>query len=214
MSSRVIRCGAVGIVLVSCVASRSAAQMQVEIGATVGYYSPMGSFEPASVHSTALPASPSSLSGTALGGELRLWFVPRIGLELAGSTTASSVGGGSTPVGYKPSTPARVNTGTAQLLFRVTSDANRTRIWIGAGAAAIRHSGVAYEVFGKPVNYGGVVGLGSAFRLAGGLNANIGVSTMIYNIDFRSASIFDNGLNERGAQVDVMLRTGLSYSWP
>jgi hypothetical protein len=47
MSSRVIRFGAAGIVLVSCVASRSAAQMQVEVGQTVGYDSPMGSFEPA-----------------------------------------------------------------------------------------------------------------------------------------------------------------------
>ena len=214
MVDRVIRSLAAGALLVLCFANRSAAQMQVEIGATVGYYSPMGSFQPASVHSTALPESPSALSGTALGGELRLWMVPRVGLELAGSTTASSVGGGSTPGGYKPSTPARVNVGTAQLLFRVTDEANRTRIWIGAGTGVIRHAGVAYRVFGKPVSYGGVVGLGSAFRIAGGLNANIGVSTMIYNIDFRGTSIFDGGLNERGTQVDMMLRTGLSYSWP
>jgi hypothetical protein len=86
-------------------------------------------------------------------------------------------------------------------------------VWIGAGAAAVRHGGVAYEVFGKPVNYGGVVGLGSAFRIVGGLNANIGLSALIYNIDFRSSSIFE-GLNERGTQVDMMLRTGVSYSWP
>jgi hypothetical protein len=36
---------------------------------------------------------------------------------------------------------------------------------------------------------------------------------MIYNIDFRSSSIFE-GLNERGTQVDMMLRTGVSYRWP
>jgi hypothetical protein len=139
--------------------------------------------------------------------------MPRVGLELAGSTTASSVGGGATPEGGRPAVPARVNVGTAELLFRVTGDGNRTRVWIGAGAAAVRHGGVAYEVFGKPVNYGGVVGLGSAFRIVGGLNANIGLSALIYNIDFRSSSIFE-GLNERGTQVDMMLRTGVSYSWP
>ena len=212
MVDRVIASLAAGVLLVACFASRSAAQMQVEVGATIGYYSPMGSFQPVSVNSVDLPSSPSSLSGTALGGEIRLWFVPRVGVEVAGSTTASSVGGGSTPNGYRPSVSARVDAGTAQLLFRVTGDANQTRVWIGAGTAVIRHGGVAYEVFGKPVSYGSVVGLGSAFRLAGRLNATVGLSTMIYNIDFRG-SRFDP-VEERGTQVDMMLRTGVSYSWP
>jgi hypothetical protein len=44
--------------------------------------------------------------------------MPRVGLELAGSTTASSVGGGATPEGGRPAVPARVNVGTAELLFR------------------------------------------------------------------------------------------------
>jgi hypothetical protein len=210
---RVLAGLAAGALFVLCLASRSDAQMQVEIGATIGYYSPMGSFQAEQAHLTDLPSSPSSLSGTAIGGDLRLWLVPRVGLELAGSTTASSVGGGATPEGGRPAVPARVNVGTAELLFRVTGDGNRTRVWIGAGAAAVRHGGVAYEVFGKPVNYGGVSGLGSAFRIVGGLNANIGLSALIYNIDFRSSSIFE-GLNERGTQVDMMLRTGVSYSWP
>ena len=213
MISRICAHMAVTATLIATFVSGAAAQMGVEIGATIGYYLPMGSFQPASVLSTDLPKSPSSLSGTALGGELRLWFVPRLGLELAGSTTGSSIGGGSTPAGFRPGVPARVNVGTAELLFRVTGDANRARVWIGAGGAAIRHGGVAYEVFGKPVNYGGVVGLGSAFRITGGLNATVGLATMIFNIDFRSSSIFVGGVNERGTQTDMMLRAGVSYSW-
>jgi hypothetical protein len=209
---RVLSSIAAGAVLVSCFANRSAAQMQIELGATIGYYSPLGSFQPVSVHSTELPSSPSSLSGTALGAAVRLWFVPRLGLEVAGSTTGSSVGGGSTPNGSRPSVPARVDAGTVQLLFRVTGDANPTRVWLGAGTAVIRHGGVAYEVFGKPLSYGGVVGLGSAFRITGGLNATVGLSTMIYNIDFRGSRF--EPVEERGTQVDMMLRTGVSYSWP
>jgi hypothetical protein len=214
MCSRVNTIVASTAVLTASFVSPSAAQMQVEIGATVGYYSPMGSFHPASIHSVDLPRSPSSLSGAALGGEIRLWAVPRLGLEIAGSTTASRVGGGATPDGERPGVPARVNVGTAQLLVRVTGDVNRTRIWIGAGAGAIQHAGAAYEEFGKPVNYGGVVGLGSAFRIAGRLNANIGLSTMIYNLDIRGSSLNDPGLRERGTQADMMLRTGLSVNFP
>jgi hypothetical protein len=115
---RVLAGLAAGALFVLCLASRSDAQMQVEIGATIGYYSPMGSFQAEQAHLTDLPSSPSSLSGTAIGGDLRLWLVPRVGLELAGSTTASSVGGGATPEGGRPAVPARVNVGTAELLFR------------------------------------------------------------------------------------------------
>ncbi|HEY2895612.1 MAG TPA: hypothetical protein VGJ12_00630 [Gemmatimonadaceae bacterium] len=212
MIDRIITGLALGAVLVSCFASPSAAQMRVELGATIGYYSPMGSFQPVSIYSVGLPRSPSSLSGTALGGELRLWLVPRLGVEIAASTTGSSVGGGSTPNGYHSSVPARVDAGTAQLLVRVTGDDNRTRVWFGAGAAAIRHGGDAYEIFGKPVNYGGVVGLGSAFRITGALNATLGLSTMIYNIDFRGSRFAP--VEERGTQVDMMLRTGVSVRWP
>src|SRR4051812_19615412 len=45
------------------------AQVSVEIGATVGYYSPMGSFKREYLQSMDLPRSPSDLDGTALGGE-------------------------------------------------------------------------------------------------------------------------------------------------
>jgi hypothetical protein len=212
MVDRVITSVAAGVLLVACFASRSAAQMQVEIGATIGYYSPMGSFQPVSVFSVDLPRSPSSLGGTALGGEIRLWFAPRVGVELAVSTTGSSVGGGSTPNGFHSSVHARVNAGTAQLLFRVTGDDDRTRVWFGTGTAVIQHGGAAYEVFGKPVNYGGVVGVGSAFRITGALNATVGLSTMIYNIDFRGSRF--EPVEERGTQVDMMIRTGLSVRFP
>jgi hypothetical protein len=67
-------------------------------------------------------------------------------------------------------------------------------------------------VFGKPVSYGSVVGLGSAFRITGRLNANVGLSSMIYNIDFRGSAF--NPVEERGTQVDMMLRTGVSVSFP
>jgi len=211
---RVLTSLVAGAVLVAACASRSAAQEQLEIGATVGYYSPMGSFQPVQLYSTDLPRSPNSLSGTAFGGDLRLWFAPRVGLELAGSTIASSVGGGSTPNGVRPSVPARVTEGTAELLFRVTGDATRTRVWIGAGTAAIWHGGVAYRDFENAMSLGSVIGLGSAFRIRGGLNANIGVSTLIYILDIHGSTLSDTAVEERGTQSDMMLRTGVSYSWP
>ena len=196
-------------------ASSAVAQVKVEMGATIGLYAPLGSFQPAGAYSSNLPHSPSSLGGTAVGGQLRLWVAPRIGFELAGSTASSSVGGASTPNPYRSDAPepARVSTGTAQLLFRLTRDESRARVWIGAGAGVVQHGGDAYTAFGKPVNYGGVLGLGSAIRIRGGLSADLGLTSMIYNFDIRGITATDPGLSERGKQLDLLLHTGLSYSW-
>lgn len=194
-------------------ASHARAQLEVEVGATIGRYSPLGSFHRASVYSTALPNSPSSLGGTAFGGQFRMWVSPRLGFELAGATTTRNFGGGFTPGGDVPSTSARVTSGTAELLIRVTGADSRARVWAGAGAGAIQHGGAAYASFGKPVNYGGALSAGSAIRISGGLSADIGVTSLIYNLDIRGTEATDPGLSERGTQVDLLLRTGLSYSW-
>jgi hypothetical protein len=99
------------------------------------------------------------------------------------------------------------------LLFRVTRDDGRTRVWASVGAGAIQHGGAAYPSFGKPVNYGGALGVGSAIRISGGLSADIGVTSLIYNLNIRGTEATDPGLSERGTQVNVLLRPGLSYSW-
>ncbi|MDQ2766670.1 MAG: hypothetical protein M3Y30_05895 [Gemmatimonadota bacterium] len=159
------------------------------------------------------PNSPGDLSGAALGGELRLWIAPRVGFAFAGSTVSSDVGGGVTPEGYHPPTRARVSTGSAQLLFRVTGDESRARVWLGAGGGLVKHGGDAYEQFNKPVDFAGVFGVGSAIRITGRLNAELGATTTIYNVNMSTTTLaFGPGVFERGRQTDLLLRTGLSYT--
>ena len=212
MTSRVSR-STLAIVLASLVLSTPVvAQIRVELGGTIGRYSPTRSFQPASVYSTQLPLSPDELSGLALGGQLRLW-VGRIGVQLAATTTASREGGGNTPGGYKSPTAARVSTGSAQLLLRLTGGGGRTRAWLGAGAGAIQHDGAAYKPYGSPVNYGGVIGVGSAIRIIAGLSADLGITSMVYSLNIRGTTQTDPRISERGRQVDMLLHTGLSYRW-
>lgn len=211
MTSRV-SCNALVAALCSvALASPAAAQLKVELGATVGLYSPAGSFAPVSVHSTDLPNGPGDLSGATFGAQLRLWVIPRLGLELAGSTASSTVGSTNSPNGLSRTTSARVSTGTAQLLFRLTNDASRARIWLGAGAGEVQHGGQTYEVFGTPVNFAGVFSAGSAIRIIGGLSADVGVTSMIYNFNAHATQAGES-LSERGRQVDMVFRTGLSYA--
>jgi hypothetical protein len=212
MTSRVSR-STLAVVLASLVlATPVVAQIRVELGGTIGAYLPQGRFQPAPVGSTLLAASPDQLSGMALGGQLRVW-IARVGVQLSATTTSSRAGGGSTPEGYFAAIPARVSTRSALLLFRLTGDGGRSRVWLGAGAGAIRHGGPAYEPFGTPINYGGVIGLGSAIHLIAGLSADLGVTSMIYDLNIRGTAQTDPRLSERGRQVDLLLHTGLSYSW-
>ena len=107
--------------------------------------------------------------------------------------------------------------GSAQILFRATGDDSRARVWFGAGAGAVQHGGSAYEPYGNPVNWAEVLSVGSAFRISGGLSADVGVTTMMYNLDVGVRrgvlSPAQQQVTESGGQFDLLLRTGLSYSW-
>ena len=209
--------GCSALVIAACamsVASSARAQFSVEIGATIGRYAPLGSFNRTAVYDVSLPRSPGDLGGAALGGELRVWIAPRLGVAFTGSTVSTRLSGVSTPNGYHPPKSARVSAGSAELLFRVTGDGSRARAWVSAGGGLVKHGGDVYERYDDPVNFTGVVGVGSAIRIKGGLNAELGVATMIYNMNISGDKLgFAPGeLSERGTQVDMLLRTGLSYT--
>jgi hypothetical protein len=195
------------------VTSSAYGQTTIEVGATVGLYAPLGSFQPAQAYSMALPNDPSGLSGAALGGQLRVWVAPRLGFQVAATTASSSVGGGNTPNGFAQPVSARVSTATAEVLYRLTGNDSRARVWLGAGGGAVQHGGAAYEPFGNPVNFGGVLGISSSVRVAGPLSAEFGVTTVIYEMNVRGTPATDTGLMERGRQVDALFHTGVSYRW-
>jgi hypothetical protein len=206
-------CALAVAILCLAMTSTAAGQTTVEVGAVVGHYGPTGSFEPALVYTTALPRDPSNLAGAAIGGQVRLWVVRRFGLQVVGTTASSLVIGGVTPEGTAPNTRARVSTGTVQALYSLTGNRGRGRVWLGAGGAAVQHGGAAYAPYGSPVNFGGVAGVGSAFRIHGGLSAEAGITTMVYWMNLRSTRQGETGVEERGTQVDALFQTGLSWRW-
>lgn len=211
MLSGVIRRALAVTVCSFAVSTAAAAQLRVEVGATIGRYSPLGSFQQGMTLSSSLPRQASDLSGTSYGGQLRMWVAPRVGFEFSASTSSSTVGGGSTPVGISPTTTARVSTGSAQLLFLLTRSQSRASVWLGAGGGVVEHGGQTYKPFGTQVDGAGVFSVASAFRIKGGLSADLGVTSLIYYLDAQNMPPSSDNLLERGRQFDVLLRTGLSY---
>ena len=219
-----VRCCALVVVgAILGVARDAGAQMKVEVSATLGYYSPMGSFTPAEQSPTFLPSNPGALSGAALGGELRVWMSSRIGAQVGATTTSTSFRyegpmldvasvGGPLPIDESvgPS-QVRISSATAQILYQVIGSPATARLWLSAGGAAVRHGGSAYLRFGNPVDYGGALGFGSAFHIKGPLSAELGLTTLIYRMNVTDPN--EPGLNERGTQVDALFHTGVSYGW-
>lgn len=223
MTTFVRCCALVVVAAVLGVTRDAAAQMKIEVSATLGYYSPMGSFKPAEQSPTFLPSDPGALSGAAFGGELRVWMTSRIGAQVEATTTSTSFRyagpmldgapvGGTLPIDESvgPS-QVRISSATAQLLYQVIGNPASARFWLSAGGAAVRHGGSAYARFGNPVNYGGALGLGSTFHIKGPLSAELGLTTLIYRMNVTDPN--EPGLSERGTQVDALIHTGVSYGW-
>ena len=142
-------------------------------------------------------------------------MTPRIGLQLAGATASSVIKGGFNPGGgFQAPLAARVSEAMAEILFQVTGSSHRARVWLDAGGTVVRHGGVVYEPAGSPVNIGGVVGIGSAIRIAGPLSVDFGVTTLVYGLDVRGPTNTIPPVTERGTQVDALFQTGLSVSFP
>ena len=75
----------------------------------------------------------------------------------------------------------------------------------------IRHGGTAYERYGSPVQLGTALGFGAALPLANHLVANVGMTTLLYNIDVSDST----GTSlEHGLQVDPLIHAGVSLRWP
>jgi len=195
------------IALLVFVPSRVVSQTRVEGGPLLGLYSPAGSFQPAPYYTTALPNAPSALAGAAMGGQGRIWFTRRFGLQLQIAWASSRVGGGSTPAGTAPSTPARVLTSSVQALFPLSHPSQRIQLWLSAGPGLVRHGGEAYARYGSPVQLATTLGFGSAIPMGSHLSLNLGATTFLYNVDVADSA----GTSlEHGFQVDPLFHLGLS----
>ena len=192
-------------------AGPAAAQTRLEVGALLGLYAPASSFQPASYYSTALPNSPSDLAGLAWGGQGRLWLSLRFGMQLQVASASSNVGGGNTPGGPAPATPARVLTTSAQLAYKLLAPANGAQVWCSAGPGLVRHGGPAYSRYGSPTQFATAFGLGSAVPISSRLSADFGLTTFLYNLDVSDST---GASLEHGFQVDPLLHAGITLHWP
>jgi len=211
--------GLLALAIVAATPPMALAQTGLEIGPLVGLSAPVGTFNPSAAFSPTLPAKPSDLGGVTWGGIGRLWLTRRIGVQLDGGVTSSSVGslekvvivsaGPPTQAALVPApAPARVATYAAQLLVRPAPRA--VPLWISAGVGIIHHGGDAYAGLHGLTSAAGAAGVGLDVSVKRWLMATIGVTTFLYSLDVQDS--LGQHL-ERGLQVDVVPRIAVLWRW-
>jgi hypothetical protein len=192
------------------------AQATVEVGPFVSAYAPVGTFGTPDFHGNPLPTKASDLRGVAWGALARLWFSPRVAIELQGAVTSSRFDGGEyTICGVPPSgcslTPAkeaRVVTLAAQVLYRPSPIG--FPLWLGAGAGVVQHGGAAYANagIGAPSRFAGTLGFGCDQPLGRRLTAALGVNAFLYALNVGDGF---GGNIVRGFHADVLARVALTW---
>ena len=197
------------VALVAAVPWTVAAQTTIEVGPLLAVYAPVGAFATPDLYSTNLPTAPSDLGGVAWGGEGRLWFAPRLGVQVQGAVSASHlVGGGMTPIGLLPPKDAHVVTVTAQVLFRPLPKI--LPAWLSAGVGFVRRGGHAYAGLSALTSLAVALGAGFDLHVAGPLTASFGLTTLLYSLSVQ----FQPGPGstiERGFQVDLLPYVSLAW---
>jgi hypothetical protein len=204
-----VRMRAVSLALLALtVAGPAAAQTSVDVGVMLGLYMPAGMYN-TDVVCACPPYSAPQLTSASIGGQVRFWLNPRLGLQFTAATTNPyAFGGENMPSGSAtPLLVARARSASVQALFGLGANDNVVRAWLGLGAGVIQHYGQAYQPFSNPTSFAGAGTLGGSVRLGGGLNLDAGVSGLIYGMP-----LYWSGINlSHGTQFDIQFTTGLSW---
>lgn len=192
------------------------AQVGASVEAFAGYYRPTGHFDPASVYDVDLPLKPSDLAGAAVGATAHLSIGERYGVAAQFAVAKSQLGKVFTPAG--PRGPVDQNVSLAMLLaqYDVSPRPDLLRLWLNAGAAAIRYGGDAYRRYGSPVSFGPAIGTTMSVPLVMHLALTANVSEIFYrfNLPLPSNLALNPGPLQHGAQRDVLLHLGLDWTRP
>jgi len=201
------------VVLAIAVPTPAVGQASVEIGPLVAVYAPVGTFATPDLYSTALPTRPSDLGGVAWGAEGRLWFTPRLGVQIQGAVASSRFGGGLfTPAGFV-TTPknAQVVTVTAQMLYRPAP--RSFPLVLSAGAGVVQRGGNAYAGLQALTPVAAALGVGLDLHVGRWLTATVGVTALLYSLNVQDPTARSNlgSTIERGFQTDLLPHVTLAW---
>jgi hypothetical protein len=185
------------------------AQHRFEFGPIVGYYRPMGSFEPTTVTRVPFPAVPADKSGLALGVRWRAWHDAGHGVEVELLEARSVTDSAFTPIGWLGPHSIRVQTVAARAVFAVAS-AEPWRLWLSGGGGMVRHAGRAYSGLKGTIDLAATAGFGTRLRLYGGFYPSAALSLFLYQLDVRGST---RTSVQRGVQVDPVLELGVMWGW-
>ena len=187
---------------------RASAQLRVEIEPAIGVYGGLSSFtKPAGSDPFAFSESLSQWTAVALGGRATGWLGTGFGVRLSVLTAPSEVGPNENndPLDRQP-VPATVTTAALEALVPLKAFASKLRVFLSGGVALVDRGGDAYQGFDGTSDVGGILGIGSQYRLSDRLGLQADFQTLLYSLQLTDP----DGLEYPSAfQTDILLTVGL-----
>ncbi|HEY4312803.1 MAG TPA: hypothetical protein VGN12_25355 [Pirellulales bacterium] len=150
------------------------AQLLVQPGLVLGYYTPSGS-----QHSVDGPNIPANFGGPMVGAEISLWTRHRIGFRASGSRIVIDHTAIPNPGGFTPLQGGEVVLGALLAAFDLSPQRNRA-VWFGVGPGFIHHGGDAFASSGSPTETVGVFALGTQIPLGHAWSLGLSATEHIY----------------------------------
>jgi hypothetical protein len=191
------------------------AQLLLQPGVILGYYTPSGS-----QHSADGPNIPANFGGPMLGAEISLWTRYRIGFRASGSRIVIDHTETTNPGGFTPLEGGDVVISSLLATFDLSPQRNRA-VWLGVGPGLVHHGGDAFASSGSPTETASVVGLGTQIPLGHAWSFGLSAIEHIYEYhgifgDVGGIPSLNNSGPlphfERRAQHDVALSATIAWS--
>ena len=159
------------------------AQVRMEITPVFGVYAGIATFErPASGAPFDFAETLSQRNAVAVGLQATAWVGTGVGIRALGYTAASAVGPDNQDILDRKPVPANVTTFGLMALIPLSEFAARLRVYLSGGGALIVRGGDAYQGFSGTSSLGGIVGVGSQYRLSDRLSLQGDFQTVLYNL--------------------------------
>lgn len=211
LSRQFVSSVAAGIAVAACARSVHA-QATIEVGPSLGYYSPWRSGPV-----TDGPNTPGSFFGRAVGGQIMAWSAGRLGVRTDAMFAWKQRNTVPNPGGWEGPLAGHITIASLLAVYDVSPSRPRS-LWIAAGPGFVHHGGAAFERSGYPTSPSAVFGVGSTLPIGNALRFSFGASAFLYEYSGILGAIGGPpGINATGYythrfQPDAVLHASLAWN--
>ncbi len=194
-------------------ASPAQAQVTSSVEGFVGYYRPLGQFDPASVYVVGIPSRPSDMQSPVWGVTARLGVGSRMGLAAQLAMARSRGNIVYTPAGAIGARTTSIVLGSLFGQYDISPSVSKFHLRLNAGPAFVHHGGDAFREVGGATSFAPAIGTTLVVILREHLQLSAEATGLFYTFDVPMAPELraNAGPLLHGRQRDLLLHLGVAW---